>query len=795
MKPNDQAAAFLHCLGGNNFIFQTFTDSKEKRKKIKEEALGRPFDPLAKVLIGTFDEHKEELRKLNVRGAGIFVQVNKGSKRGKSFVTAIRSVFVDFDNPKTTKQSIETIKQYMPKPSIVVQSNPGKFHIYWKVTNCPIDKFTAMQMQLAVKFYSDGNVKNLDRVMRLPGFNHNKAAPFLVTATLFDESYDLDTIYKAAAKAPILTPTTSEAPTPRVPNAPTKKDVFGLNMGGDYEVPTVLAQGDRTGKLMAHIGHMVGTGHKPQEIRNEIMRMNIALCPEGQQPIPEGTLEMEVMGAIDKYCMQRDVENEAKAVEAFNNNNPIKKETVAGEVPKPPMSVAEEIMDRYVLAVEGQRVIDTYAAGEYKVSSLADFKLAMKNVGTKRNDLVAQWIEDPQRKSCRDVMWYPVDQEFIDEDVYKFYNLYRKPKVVAVANEDFDLSKLDIFFEHMLFLFPDAKDREFFLNWFAKSVTSPTVRIPWAPLIISDPGAGKGFVYQVLAQLTGVDNADVITMQSLESQFNPFMMCSSVLLIDEVSNSKQTGFKDKLNAYISEERLKINRKGMQERTFPIYANVIMFSNNDDAAHLQDGDRRYWVHRIKGVKPSTYYDYIFSWFKKETETSRVIYTDNLEHLMRWCIERDLSKFKHNHKPPLTVSKAEMIYASRSQLDIDLQDSIDNREGPFGADIVAVPIVKQYLSTKRDQEIKTSEERQISRLLTKISPSTFVRNALNTIDDNIPGRFRVRCVRNFEYWSEQPTASIRRELTRSMQMHLNHRDVLPPDLAVVTGESDAKTTQLA
>ncbi len=782
MQNNPQAAAeFLQCLGGDSFVFQTFDDSKNKNKM------------LSRVLIGSYEQHESALIDLNNRGAGIFVQANRGQDRGKDHITGIRALFVDLDDPSTAKESIETIQQFMPKPTAIVNSSKGKYHIYWKVLDCPVDTFKKMQVQLAMKFNADLAMGNLDRVMRLPGFIHQKGEPFCTTAVILGSVSTVSRLYEAASKAPTLTPVSTGTATKEVSRDKLKKDVFGLDLGSDYELPTATPVEGRNHALIKYVGHITGTGTRDiEEAQNMVRKINNKF----DEPLPENELQATVFQSLARYIEDAKIADESKAQKAIANHSipPAPVESIVpaapGAVPAAPaepVCVADQLLDRYIFSVEGQKVIDTQATGEYQVCAWPEFKALMKNAGTKKNDLSSQWLSDPERKTCRDVMWYPVDEEFIFDDIYQFYNLYRKPLVEPVTAEEFDISKLDIFFEHLTWLFPIKKDREFFLNWFAKTVTSPTVRIPWAPLLISEQGAGKGFIFQILAQLLGVENADNITMQSLESQFNPFMMKCSVLLIDEVSKPKQSAMNDKLKAYISEDRLKINRKGMQERTFPVYCNVIMFSNNDDAAHLQDGDRRYWVHKIKGVRDSVYYDHIFSWFKKETKTTKVIYTDNLKHLLRWCYERDLSHFKHNHKPPLTSSKIEMIYASRSDLEIDLQDAIDNREGPFGADIVSVPILKEYLSAKRDDPIKQSESRQISKILNKIASSQMVKNAITTIDDNIPGRHRVRCVRNAEYWSAQCLADQRREFTRSMQMYLKVQEVLPPVLELVEGES--------
>lgn len=167
----DQTRRFLHLLEpGSAFTFQTFGEGPTR-----PERLGR-------VLHGTIDAHEAQLIELNHSGAGIFVMVNAGDgeiKQGAATcrttanVIAIRALFVDLDGAPITP----VLTAIVP-PDWVVQSSPGRWHAYWKVTNCPLSEFTAAQTALAARFDGDPSVKDLPRVMRVPGFLHQKGTPF-----------------------------------------------------------------------------------------------------------------------------------------------------------------------------------------------------------------------------------------------------------------------------------------------------------------------------------------------------------------------------------------------------------------------------------------------------------------------------------------------------------------------------------------------------------------------------------------------------------------------------------------
>jgi hypothetical protein len=117
---------------------------------------------------------QKELEKLNKRGAGIFFCVNEADGAGRKVanVTRTRAAFADLDGV-----SIDVALPY--KPTLIVESSPGKYHCYWITTDLPIAAFTELQKNIARIFGSDPKVSDLPRVMRVPGFYHLKGEPFL----------------------------------------------------------------------------------------------------------------------------------------------------------------------------------------------------------------------------------------------------------------------------------------------------------------------------------------------------------------------------------------------------------------------------------------------------------------------------------------------------------------------------------------------------------------------------------------------------------------------------------------
>lgn len=158
------ASEFLDALAGDSLVtFQTFDDSSNKRRN------------LSCIAHGTLAEREQRLRQLNEKGAGVFVMVNEGDGCGRRTenVRSVRALFVDLDGAP-----LEPVLQAPILPHVTCESSPGRFHAYWLVDQFPLDDFPHFQNQLAARFNADPKVKDLPRVMRLPGFDHRKGSPF-----------------------------------------------------------------------------------------------------------------------------------------------------------------------------------------------------------------------------------------------------------------------------------------------------------------------------------------------------------------------------------------------------------------------------------------------------------------------------------------------------------------------------------------------------------------------------------------------------------------------------------------
>ncbi len=247
--PTDAAALLRLIAGDGNTVFRTF-DQIEGRKGT---ALSRG------AIVGPIDAHGIQLASLNEKGAAVCFVVNEAAGKAKkdADVTRIRAVFIDLDG-----SPIEPVLSCSLRPHAVVESSPGRFHAYWVVRNFPLERFTPVQRSLAARFGGDQKVKNLSRVMRLPGYWHEKQLGSRFRSRLTS----LETLEKIGAYSveQILAELTPDvAPTPKA-----SKRTFG----------GMIPEGVRNDTLFERASGFFRDGLTWDEVNRRLQKINAEQC-------------------------------------------------------------------------------------------------------------------------------------------------------------------------------------------------------------------------------------------------------------------------------------------------------------------------------------------------------------------------------------------------------------------------------------------------------------------------------------------------------------------------------------
>lgn len=153
------------------FCVQTFDDNDTDEKDNSLIRCGKPLEFT-----------KDELKNLNKKGAGIYFTVNQfpEGRRRQTDCVGINAWYAESDTLPIEVQR-ENLRNSPLPPSFIVKSKKS-LHAYWLAKDATKENFIKIQMGLRDKFQGDTTMKDIARVLRIPGFLHQKdrANPVLV---------------------------------------------------------------------------------------------------------------------------------------------------------------------------------------------------------------------------------------------------------------------------------------------------------------------------------------------------------------------------------------------------------------------------------------------------------------------------------------------------------------------------------------------------------------------------------------------------------------------------------------
>jgi len=207
----------------------------------------------------------EKLHLINQSDYGIFFCVNELDRaldpqkhRTSKMLKRIRAIWADDDTERKEPRS-----DFPIPPNIVVETSPGKFHYYWLTTTKDIEEWGQVMNGIANTYNTDGNAKDLVRVLRVPGFLHHKHNAFQSKAYIGDSTpYKWNEITKAF---------------PLHPESTRQKSVSGTHANAKFssfaEARNSIIEGSNFhGAIMWLLNHWANCGIKsPDELQTLIV--------------------------------------------------------------------------------------------------------------------------------------------------------------------------------------------------------------------------------------------------------------------------------------------------------------------------------------------------------------------------------------------------------------------------------------------------------------------------------------------------------------------------------------------
>ena len=720
MQDFNQALAFCNALSGNQaettiFDFRAIHDQRKDIPAI-------PFR-------GTIYDCWVSIQNYNNQGYGLFATISKMDGVGRSLtnVQMVRAHFIDLDN-LSAMQNLERAGAWYPAPSFAVQSSPNKAHVYWPVNGYrDNDRFTLVQRKLIQLFDADPKPIDASRVMRLPGTFHQKGEPVAVTCWSlngFGYVSDVTTLEAALAHVNV------------IESHSTRHELGDVNLAA----PSL----DWLTYALQHLD--------PNDLdRGEWISFSAAFKQAGWSLMDETTLfnmwsewcskyEFNDVGEnLKQWDSVRDTQVGWKSImhriPAVGAQYLLAEKKQPAPVNTPQMPNTDQPLPNAPVAVAPMPVPEIDCKGELltDIEQQQWFKgcVFIERFGkiltpsgrlqgaTQFNgayggkkfiiDEQAKVINEPWQAATRSTLWTIPKADHIrflphkphldidsDELGRKGVNIY-KPAIITSHEGD-----AQPFLNHLALILPVPEDQKILLDFFAHNVKYPGHKIPWAPLIQSAEGVGKGVFKEVMKHAMGgpyvyYPNADQLVNSG--AQFNAWMRAKLFILVDEVKTDERRDMIEVLKPMISEKEIEIQGKGIDQDKEDNYSNWTFFTNWKDAIPINKNGRRFsinysqlqTVEQIMSVGMNdAYFDRLFSWLENGGGLEIVTH-----YLLNYPIERGQVPMR----APVTSSTNEALKQSRGPLEQLVIDAIEDQLPGFrGGYVSAQAVINRIAAAK-------------------------------------------------------------------------------------------------
>lgn len=685
----EQAAAFVQALAGDP------TQAVMDWRALSDREAGAEGHARR----GTLYEHWEWLCAMNNQSYGIFCTIAMMDGAGRSLpnVQYIRAHYIDLDN-LSARQNYERAAAFTPAPAFAVNTSGDKHHVYWPVQPYQDNqRFEMLQRRMRQFFDADKAVIDASRVMRVPGFWHCKAEPHMVTC------------HALRGYGTVLAPEQLEAAFAHV-------NVIDGG-GGRHELgdPALAAPSLDWLKYAMQLSD-------PAELdRLEWLGISAALKQAGWTLADEPTLRALWDAWCARYPKNDPVENEKlwgsmrntelgwasltrrvpslKAALAFGGQQiavaapaPVQGANLSGAVPPMPTPPALDCSGEYLTHLECEQWFKgcTFVVklGQILVPDGRFLNSTQFNgaYGGKNFIITSEGkkINEAWQAATRSTLWTvpkvdhvrflpaePHGAIVMDDLGRRGVNTYKPAVVRRVAGD------VQPFLTHLAALLPDPNDQRILCEWLAHNVKYPGYKIPWAPVIQSVEGAGKGVFKALMTHALGkpyvhFPNAKELTNSG--SQFNAWMRNKLFILADEIKVDDKRDLIEVLKPMISEVLIEVQSKGVDQELEDNYANWLFFSNWKNSVPISKNGRRYAVFfsALQTVQDllargmdDAYFSRLYGWLNAD---GAAITTD-------WLHNYPIERGAIPHRAPKTSSWDEAVKIGRSPIERVIEEAIE------------------------------------------------------------------------------------------------------------------------
>jgi hypothetical protein len=682
----------------------------------------RPDGVISSQWFGTDAQAAQDWLAPRIGMDNLYFTVNTTTKHGKptkADISAARFAHVDIDPPDTGEWDRDAALAALlsQRPTVVIDSGNG-FQGLWRL-NRDTPHVETINQGIAAALGADSRVWNIDRLFRVPGTINIPNATKLakgrteqLTALLHYDpalTYDPDVLLQHYP-APERTTRTSTQDVqlgewsvydPPLPSDPLRDLLWDdVAAGGRSEHAARLAHHmgregytleQIMGTLMNPVWPWSGTIHEQKDPERQARRKlgGVVVRPRGEEMFPD---DLPLPATVEPPVRKR-----ARAA-GYGKRSQGMFMGISEQLEHFKGCVYITHSDR-VLIPDGSELnqsrFDVMKGGHlFAIDDINDKSTKSAWEAFLKNNAYSP-------PTVHNVCFRPELEPFavVQDGTYKLVNTYQ-PIDTPCAEGD-----ASPFTDHFAKLFPDERDQRILLSYMASLVRNPGVKFQWWPVIQGAKGNGKTMLLSILAHCVGdqyshLPNTSKMTRNGIS--FNGWLKGKLFIGMDEVYSSQRRDFLEEFKPYVTNRRLPIESKGVDEYTGDNRANGMMLTNHKDGVPIDKDERRYAVFFTAqqtaddcfkdGMTPR-YFSKLWRWLDNEG----LAILNN--YLRNYPIAEEFDPAGLASRAPITSSTAHAIEASRGRAETEVLDAIDSERMGFRGGFVSSRMVAKLMEEKR------------------------------------------------------------------------------------------------
>jgi hypothetical protein len=154
------------------------------------------------------------------------------------------------------------------------------------------------------------------------------------------------------------------------------------------------------------------------------------------------------------------------------------------------------------------------------------------------------------------------------------------------------------FTRHLEKMLPNPHDREVLLHYMASMLQNPGRKFQWWPVVQGTEGNGKTLLDRIMSHGTGSRYSHLVNPEAMAktgNQFNAWVQGNLYLGVEEIHvGDNRRNFLESFKATVTNDRVPIERKGVDQGTGDNRINGMLFSNWKNAVPVTVDTRRYAI---------------------------------------------------------------------------------------------------------------------------------------------------------------------------------------------------------